>query len=412
MIRSVTAVATLLTMLVTTVSLPAVAQPVAQARGIDRVCPPPADLDDPADTDEDDAAAADDAAADAPPFPDAGTTHAAAIACAAAYGLVGGFPDGTFRPDEPLTRGQLASVVRSFIEVATPETLPVPDTDPFPDISTTVHRDAIAALGDTGVVAVRADGTYDVGATVSRGQMARFLTNTLGFAAKAPGAFPPAEDTAFFADVIDTAFQAETQSLAAGGVVQGTADGRYRPGADVTRGQLASILLRAADLLAEEELWQPQEPTRTALDITVHLRGEDVLDCEDQPCLDGQPLVDGKGQPGAEATATLVFDAVEGTLGYAVDLGNVQGPFDGASGIRLQHGATGINGPAVLVLATGAEVQAATGVVSGVLEGTDGSDNDVAAGITEVLADPSGFYLTIRSNDFPNGAVRGQLATE
>jgi hypothetical protein len=297
-------------------------------------------------------------------------------------------------------------VLRSFIEVATPETLPFPYADPFPDIGATVHRDAIAALADAGVVAGRADGTYDVGATVTRGQMARFLVTTLTFTAKAPQAFPPTVDTAFFGDAVDTAFQAEIQALAAVGIVQGTADGRYRPGADVTRGQLASILLRAGDLLAEQGLWQPEEPIRGALDITVQLRGEDVLD------LDGGQLVDGKGQPGAQATATLVFDAVEGTLGYAVDLGNVRGGFDFAAGIRLQRGAAGVNGPAVLILATGAQVQAATGVVSGVLEGTDASDNDVAAAVTEVLEDPTGFYLTIRSNDFPNGAVRGQLTVE
>jgi len=29
-----------------------------------------------------------------------------------------------------------------------------------------------------------------------------------------------------------------------------------------------------------------------------------------------------------------------------------------------------------------------------------------------VLEDRTGFYLTIRSNDLPNGAVRGQLAVD
>ncbi len=170
--------------------------------------------------------------------------------------------------------------------------------------------------------------------------------------------------------------------------------------------------LRAADLLAEKGPWQPQEPVPADLDITVHRRGEDVLDCEDQPCVGGQPLVDGKGQPSTEATATLVFDAVEGTLGYAVDLGNVGGTFEGAGDIHLHRGGPGVNGLSVLLLATGPEVEAANGVVSGVLEGTDSQDNDVEAAITEVLEDRTGFYLTIRSNDLPNGAVRGQLAVD
>ena len=397
--RRVTALATSLLVLAVVLPLPAAAEDAPQARGIDRVCPAP--------TDATEATDGDDADASTPAsFPDAGATHAAAIACAADYGLVSGFPDGTFRPGAALTRGQMASVVRSFIEVATPETLPAPDADPFPDIGASVHLDAIAALADADVVAGRTDGTYGVGVTVTRGQMARFLVNTLTFAARSADPLPPASDTEVFADVLDTAFQAEIQALAAVGIVQGSADGLYGPGAAVTRGQLATLLLRAADLLAEEGLWQLQEPVRSALDITVQLRGENVLDL-----VDGQ-LVDGKGQPGAEATATLVFDAAEGTLGYVVDLGNVQGGFGFAAGIRLQRGGPDVNGPAVLVLATGAEVEAATGVVSGVLEGTDPEGNDVAAGIAEVLEDPAGFYLTIRSNEFGNGAVRGQLAVE
>lgn len=47
------------------------------------------------------------------PFPDvpADHTHADAIEAAADAGLINGYPDGTYRPDEPVTRGQLASVV-------------------------------------------------------------------------------------------------------------------------------------------------------------------------------------------------------------------------------------------------------------------------------------------------------------
>lgn len=47
-----------------------------------------------------------------PPFTDiVGTTHEEAIMWASENGLIGGHKDGTFRPNEPLTRGQLASIL-------------------------------------------------------------------------------------------------------------------------------------------------------------------------------------------------------------------------------------------------------------------------------------------------------------
>ncbi len=309
-------------------ALPAAADTLPPARGIDRGCPQivPTDV------------------------TDAGTTHAEAISCAEDGDLISGFPDGTYRPDEPLTRGQMASVLRNFLEVATPTTLPVPNDDAFPDIGGTVHRDAIAALEEADVVAGRTDGSYDVG------------------------------------------------------IDQGTTDQIYQPGAAVTRGQLASILMRAADLLAQNSYWQPREPTRSALDITFEFTGDQVLDVQ------GGQLVGGLGQINGVANATLVFDAHEGTLGYAVDVGNLRGPFQGATGIHLQRGAVGVNSPAILVLATGPQVEAADSrLVSGVLEGVDSADNSVEAVIDEVLADPAGYDLTIRSDEFGNGAARGQL---
>jgi hypothetical protein len=38
-------------------------------------------------------------------------THREGIERAAELGLVQGFPDGTFRPEQPVTRGQLATIL-------------------------------------------------------------------------------------------------------------------------------------------------------------------------------------------------------------------------------------------------------------------------------------------------------------
>ncbi len=47
-------------------------------------------------------------------FSDVVTTHADGIDYVTGEGLMVGFPDGTFRPDEPVTRGQLATVLEKL----------------------------------------------------------------------------------------------------------------------------------------------------------------------------------------------------------------------------------------------------------------------------------------------------------
>lgn len=43
-------------------------------------------------------------------------THKDAIEWAAGQGLIKGYDDGTFRPNEPITRGQLASILKRYEE--------------------------------------------------------------------------------------------------------------------------------------------------------------------------------------------------------------------------------------------------------------------------------------------------------
>lgn len=54
-----------------------------------------------------------------PPFADIlGTTHAAAIVAVTEAGIAGGYPDGTYRPDHPVTRGQMATFLANALDLA------------------------------------------------------------------------------------------------------------------------------------------------------------------------------------------------------------------------------------------------------------------------------------------------------
>jgi hypothetical protein len=97
--------------------------------------------------------------------------HVAGIRAVAAAGIAGGFPDGTYRPAQPVTRGQMAT----FLQRATktpPGSLPAPFSD-VPDGYS--HARAISAMAAARITGGFPDGTYRPGQPVTRGQMATFL---------------------------------------------------------------------------------------------------------------------------------------------------------------------------------------------------------------------------------------------
>lgn len=108
---------------------------------------------------------------------DDGSPHEAAIDRMYAAGVVRGATDGTFRPREPVTRAQAASMVVRAVELATGQLLPR-TTTPFTDIGPP-HADAIEAAHGAGLTFGRTATTFDPQAGLRRDQMAALLTRAL-----------------------------------------------------------------------------------------------------------------------------------------------------------------------------------------------------------------------------------------
>ena len=102
--------------------------------------------------------------------------HAEAVALLLASGIAGGFPDGTYRPSQPVTRAQMATFLAAGLELDTEVELA---DDAAPSDIAGVHAGSIAAVIDEGVASGFGDGTYRPGAPVTRGQMATFLRRGL-----------------------------------------------------------------------------------------------------------------------------------------------------------------------------------------------------------------------------------------
>ena len=150
-------------------------------------------------------------------------------------GVISGYADGTFRPYNNTTRGQLSKIVVLAegwaLDCTTQHFTDVPPTDPF-------YCYVETAFGH-GIISGYSDGTFRPGNNVTRGQLSKIIVLAEGWAdnCPTPGHFsdvPP--DNPFFC-YIETAY--------AHGIISGYSDGTFRPGNNATRGQICKIVYEA-----------------------------------------------------------------------------------------------------------------------------------------------------------------------
>jgi hypothetical protein len=154
----------------------------------------------------------------------------------ALHGVISGYADGTYRPYNNTTRGQIAKIVVSgegwaINTTGGPHFTDVPVGSTFyPYIETALNH---------GIVSGYSDGTYRPGAIVTRGQVAKIVVAARGWSINTTTG-------SHFADVgPDNTFYAYIETAYAHGVVGGFGDGTFRPGNPATRGQIAKIVYNA-----------------------------------------------------------------------------------------------------------------------------------------------------------------------
>ena len=102
----------------------------------------------------------------------AGSTHAGAIAALVTAGHSSGFADGSYRPGQPITRAQVASIVAAALDLD----LSRAPASPFADVPDgTTHAAAIAVLADAGVIRGQGGERFGPGDPVTRGQLSTIL---------------------------------------------------------------------------------------------------------------------------------------------------------------------------------------------------------------------------------------------
>jgi hypothetical protein len=146
--------------------------------------------------------------------------------------VTSGFRDGTYRPAASVTRGQMATFLTRALDLEAtgdPAFEDVPADHP--------HAHGIAAVEEHGLVAGFEDGTFRPEDRVVRGQMATMMAAGYGLEAEGEPPFEDVDAAHPHAEGIAAVTEAE--------IAAGFEDGTYRPGSRVTRGQMAAFIARA-----------------------------------------------------------------------------------------------------------------------------------------------------------------------
>jgi hypothetical protein len=179
-------------------------------------------------------------------FPDVPPDHWAWRFIEAIYaaGLTAGYPDGTYGPDNSVTRAEMSVFLKKGIH-GSAYTPPTPDgSHPFSDIAGHWAQAWIEEVYDEGMTSGYPDGTYRPENRVTRAEMAIFLLKAMHGSTYTP----PAPSGGSFTDVAGHWAEAWIEQLKEEQITSGYPDGTYRPENNVTRAEMAVFLVRAFSL--------------------------------------------------------------------------------------------------------------------------------------------------------------------
>ncbi len=170
------------------------------------------------------------------------------IRCLYCRGIIGGYSDGTFRPGNPTTRGQMSKIVANAAGILDP--IP-PGTQTYTDVPPShpfwVYIERLSAHG---IVGGYSDGTFRPDNWVTRGQLTKFASNAAGFSEPIPS------NQQTYTDVPPSqTFWLYIERLSSRGIISGYQCGvppagpcdpqnrpYFLPDATITRGQTSKIV--------------------------------------------------------------------------------------------------------------------------------------------------------------------------
>ena len=109
-------------------------------------------------------------------------TYKEAVDVMTAIGVVDGYTDGAFQPQNPLNRGQAAKIIRNLPLGPTTASALAADAAPFKDVPANhVFAGYIAYCAQQGIINGYADGTFRPAATLTGNHFMKMLLGALGY---------------------------------------------------------------------------------------------------------------------------------------------------------------------------------------------------------------------------------------
>ena len=169
------------------------------------------------------------------------------------FNYIMGYKDGTIRPNNNITRAEVATIFFRLFEDSSREYF-WKETNDFTDISDTYWASpAISTLTNAGILKGFTDGTFRPNEPVTRAQMATIIAR-----------FAKLTDNKVTFNDIDGHWARESIELAAGnGWINGYEDGTFRPNNNITRAATMAMINRVLerhvenveDLLPDMNVW-------------------------------------------------------------------------------------------------------------------------------------------------------------
>ena len=208
------------------------------------------------------------------------------------YGILGGYDDGTFRPDNSITRGAFAGIMDRFLHFQT--TAP---EGTFADLRGNYWKDAILKLNGAGVY-LGNNGYALPGSSITRQQAVTMIARAFQITGESE-ALPYAD-----AGHIESYAVGAVAEMTARGWITDVTDGLFRPTEPITRAEIVNIFGNMIQTLIQEPATRRENVAGT---LMISSGGEVVL--EDM-VITGDLIL----APGVTGSVTLRDVTLEGEL--------------------------------------------------------------------------------------------------
>lgn len=159
------------------------------------------------------------------------------------YAYIFGYEDDTIRPDNDITRAEVATIFYRLLTDASRDEYRTTDND-FTDVSADAwYNETVSTLANAGVLAGYEDGSFRPNAPITRAEYAAIATRFDDLAA----------GTSSFNDISGHWAEAAINAAYSAGWVGGYEDGTFRPDQNITRAEAMALINRVLERAVDSD---------------------------------------------------------------------------------------------------------------------------------------------------------------